>query len=595
MKWAGEVGGAKPHDTHEVLNQVPPLVRDVADDPALLEALRRELPPGEGGLGEGGLGGADSTEAGLHELGVRAGSAETQELARLANEHPPVLRTHDRYGHRIDEVEFHPAWHELMTTAVGQGLHAAPWRDGAPGAHVLRAAKFYVWTQAEGGHGCPISMTYAAVPPLRHAPDLAARFEPLLASRVYDPGLRVPDGKAGLLAGMAMTEKQGGSDVRANTTRAVPAMKGEGEGGMGRRAGGGGYLLTGHKWFCSAPMCDLFLVLAQAPEGLTCFLLPRVLPDGSRNAMRIQRLKDKLGNRSNASSEVEYDGAFAWRVGEPGRGVRTIIEMVTATRLDCVIGSAAAMRQGCVTALHHASSRRTFGLSLIAQPLMASVLADLTLESEAATALALRLAGAADRAARGDAGEAAFLRLALPAAKYWVCKRAPTVVGEALECLGGNGYVEESGLPRLYRDAPLNSIWEGSGNVTALDVLRALGRSPGSADAVLAEIDLAAGGDRRLDAAAAQLRQELKGATAAVGAGAADGSAGQYQARRLAGLIAVTLQAALLVRHAPGAVADAFCASRISLELPSAPGAPFGTLPDGLDLGPVLDRARVRA
>ncbi|HEY7016053.1 MAG TPA: acyl-CoA dehydrogenase family protein [Streptosporangiaceae bacterium] len=574
MKWAGEVGGAKAHDTHEVLNQVPPLARDVADDPALLEAVRRELPPGE----------AESCEAGLHELGVRAGSAETQELARLANEHPPVLRTHDRYGHRIDEVEFHPAWHELMTTAVSQGLHAAPWRDGAPGAHVLRAAKFYVWTQAEGGHGCPISMTYAAVPPLRHAPELAARFEPLLASRVYDPGLRVPDGKAGLLAGMAMTEKQGGSDVRANTTRAVPAMKGEGEGGMGRRAGGEGYLLTGHKWFCSAPMCDLFLVLAQAPEGLTCFLLPRVLPDGTRNAMRIQRLKDKLGNRSNASSEVEYDGAFAWRLGEPGRGVPTIIEMVTATRLDCVIGSAAAMRQGCVTALHHASGRRTFGHRLISQPLMASVLADLTLESEAATALALRLAGAADRAARGDAGEAAFLRLALPAAKYWVCKRTPMVVGEALECLGGNGYVEESGLPRLYRDAPLNSIWEGSGNVTALDVLRALGRSPGSAGAVLAEIDLAAGGDRRLDAAAAQLRQELKEAA---------GEDAQYRARRLAGLIAVTLQAALLVRHAPRAVADAFCASRVGAGSAAAgPGSPFGTLPDGLDLGPVLDRAR---
>ena len=574
MKRAGEVGGAKPHDTHEVLNQVPPLVRDVADDPALLEALRRELPPGPGGLGDGGLGGAEGAEPGLHELGVRAGSAETQELARLANEHPPVLRTHDRYGHRIDEVEFHPAWHELMTTAVSQGLHAAPWRDGAPGAHVLRAAKFYVWTQAEGGHGCPISMTYAAVPPLRHAPELAARFERLLASRVYEPGLRVPDGKAGLLAGMAMTEKQGGSDVRANTTRAVPA-------------GDDDYLLTGHKWFCSAPMCDLFLVLAQAPEGLTCFLLPRVLPDGSRNTMRIQRLKDKLGNRSNASSEVEYDGAFAWRVGEPGRGVRTIIEMVTATRLDCVIGSAAAMRQGCVTALHHASGRQTFGLSLAAQPLMASVLADLTLESEAATALALRLAGAADRAARGDAGEAAFLRLALPAAKYWVCKRTPMVVGEALECLGGNGYVEESGLPRLYRDAPLNSIWEGSGNVTALDVLRALGRSPGSADAVLAEIDLAAGGDRRLDVAAAQLRQELKEAVKG------DGEVGgQYKARRLAGLIAVTLQAALLVRHAPGAVADAFCASRVGPGPLAGPGGPFGTLPDGLDLGPVLDRAQ---
>ena len=604
MKWAGEVGGAKPHDTHEVLNQVPPLVRDVADDPALLEALRRELPPGEGGLG-----GAENTEAGLHELGVRAGSAETQELARLANEHPPVLRTHDRYGHRIDEVEFHPAWHELMTIAVGQGLHAAPWRDGAPGAHVLRAAKFYVWTQAEGGHGCPISMTYAAVPPLRHAPDLAARFyvwtqaegghgcpismtyaavpalrsepalasrfEPLLASRVYDPGLRPPDRKAGLLAGMAMTEKQGGSDVRANTTRAVPA-------------GRDGYLLTGHKWFCSAPMCDLFLVLAQAPEGLSCFLLPRVLPDGSRNSMHIQRLKDKLGNRSNASSEVEYDAAFAWPVGEPGRGVATIIEMVSATRLDCVLGSAAAIRQGCVTAMHYARTRRSFGAALACHPLMAAVLADLVLESEAATTLAMRLAGAADRSARGDPSEAALLRLALPAAKYWVCKRAPMVAAEALECLGGNGYVEESGMPRLYRDAPLNSVWEGSGNVTALDVLRALARTPGAADALLAEIALAAGGDRRLDAADARLRRELSQAAAAPAAQA------QYRARIVAALIAVTLQAALLVRYAPAAVADAFCASRIGpADQPASPGGAFGMLPEGLDLGPVLDRARV--
>ena len=574
---------AKPHVTHEVLNQVPPMIRDVADDPALLEGVRREHPSwaaGEGGAGEGSAAAAESE---LHELGVRAGSAETQELARLANEHPPVLRTHDRYGDRIDEVEFHPAWHELMTTAVGHGLHAAPWADSTPGAHVARAAKFYVWTQAEGGHGCPISMTYAAVPPLRHEPALASRFERLLASRTYDPGLRVPDGKAGLLAGMAMTEKQGGSDVRANTTRAVPA-------------GDDGYLLTGHKWFCSAPMCDLFLVLAQAPEGLTCFLLPRVLPDGTRNAMRIQRLKDKLGNRSNASSEVEYDAAFAWRVGEPGRGVATIIEMVGATRLDCVIGSAAAMRHGCVTALHHASTRRSFGLTLVSHPLMASVLADLTLESEAATTLAMRLAGAADRAASGDAGEAALLRLALPAAKYWVCKRTPMVIAEALECLGGNGYVEESGLPRLYRDAPLNSIWEGSGNVTALDVLRALARSPGSADALLAEIDFAAGGDRRLDAAAAQLRRELKEATVVSSTGAAgpgaSGAEAQYRARRLAGLIAVTLQAALLVRHAPGAVADAFCASRAGTGPLAGPGGPFGTLPDGLDLNPVLDRAR---
>jgi len=553
-----------PHVTHEVLNQVPPLAGyDVADDPALIEALRREAGPSRPG-----------GEEEVHALGRRAGSADTRELARLANEYPPVLRTHDARGHRIDEVEFHPAWHELMATAVSHGLHAAPWLDDMPGAHVARAAKFYVWTQAEAGHGCPISMTYAAVPALRHEPALASRFAPLLASRAYDPGLRAPDGKAGLLAGMAMTEKQGGSDVRANTTRAVPA-------------GGDGYLLTGHKWFCSAPMCDLFLVLAQAPEGLGCFLLPRVLPDGTRNAMRLQRLKDKLGNRSNASSEVEYDAAFAWRVGEPGRGVATIIEMVSATRLDCVTGSAAAMRQACVAALHYASVRRSFGATLASHPLMASVLADLVLESEAATALAMRLAGAADRAARGDAGEAALLRLALPAAKYWVCKRTPMATGEALECLGGNGYVEESGLPRLYRDAPLNSVWEGSGNVTALDVLRALARAPGSADVLLAETGLAAGGDRRLDAALERLGRELKEAVASAGTEA------QYRARRLAGLIAVTLQASLLVRHAPAAVADAFCASRAGFpDGPAGPAGAFGMLPDGLDLDPVLGRAR---
>jgi putative acyl-CoA dehydrogenase len=549
---------AAPHVTHEVLNQVPPLAGyDVADDPALLDALRREPGPRIGDE--------------LHELGRRAGSAQTQELARLANEHPPVLRTHDPRGNRIDEVEFHPAWHELMATAVGHGLHAAPWLDGAPGAHVARAAEFYVWAQAEAGHGCPISMTYAAVPALRHEPRLAERFGPLLASQAYDPGLRVPDGKAGLLAGMAMTEKQGGSDVRANTTRAVPA--------------GEGYQLTGHKWFCSAPMCDLFLVLAQAPEGLSCFLLPRVLPDGTRNSMRLQRLKDKLGNRSNASSEVEYDGAFAWLVGEPGRGVTTIIDMVSATRLDCVLGSAAAIRQACVTAIHYTSVRRAFGATLATQPLMVPVLADLALESQAATTLAMRLAGAADRAARGDTAELALLRLALPAAKYWVCKRTPMLVGEALECLGGNGYIEESGMPRLYRDAPLNSVWEGSGNVTALDVLRALARSPGSADALLAEIDLAADGDRRLDAAAARLRHELKEAVAA-------GTEAQYRARRLAGLVAVILQAALLVRHAPGAVADAFCASRLDpAAAGSGPAAPFGTLPDGLDLRPIVARS----
>jgi putative acyl-CoA dehydrogenase len=549
--------------THEVLNQVPPLAgHDVASDPALLAALDRE---------GGGWAGQE-----LHELGLLAGAAGTQEHARLANVCKPVLRTHDARGYRIDEVEFHPSWHQLMSTAVAHGLHATPWSDSRPGAHVARAAKFMVWTQAEAGHGCPISMTYASIPALRHAPDLAAVYEPLLTATAYDPGLRAPEGKAGLLAGMAMTEKQGGSDVRANTTRAEPA-------------GDGSYLLTGHKWFCSAPMCDLFLVLAQAPEGLTCFLLPKVRPDGSRNAMHIQRLKDKLGNTSNASSEVEYDAAVAFAVGEPGRGIATILEMVSATRLDCVLGSAAGIRQACVTAAHHARHRRVFGATLIDQPAMTEVIADLTLESEAATTLAMRLAGAADRASRGDAAEAALLRLALPAAKYWICKRAPAITAEALECLGGNGYVEESVMPRLLRDAPLNSIWEGSGNVTALDVLRALAREPGSADALLAEIDQGAA-DARVADAAASLRQALKDA-------AADPMAAQRHARRLAGQVAVALQASLLARLAPDQVAQAYLGSRLGSSAlenrPGGPGRPFGSLPDGTDLAAILDRSAV--
>jgi putative acyl-CoA dehydrogenase len=558
--------GPGRHATHEVLNQVPPLTGyDVADDAALMSALARE--------------GGDWAERELHELGWLAGDAGTQEHARLANLHKPVLRTHDTRGYRIDEVEFHPSWHQLMTTAVSHGLHAAPWADPRAGAHVARAAKFMVWTQAEAGHGCPISMTYACVPALRQAPGLAARYEPLLTTPSYDPGLRAPDGKAGLLAGMAMTEKQGGSDVRANTTTAVPA-------------GDGSYLLTGHKWFCSAPMCDLFLVLAQAPEGLTCFLLPRVLPDGSRNALYIQRLKDKLGNTSNASSEVEYDRAVAWPVGELGRGVPTIISMVSATRLDCVLGSSAAIRQATVIAANYARHRQTFGAVLADHPAMTAVVADLTLESEAATTLAIRLAGAADRAARGDAAEAALLRVALPAAKYWICKRTPMITGEALECLGGNGYVEDySPMPRLLRDSPLNSIWEGSGNVTALDVLRALTRSPDSADALIAEIDLASA-DPRAAAAGVSLRRELKEASAG-------DLAAQRNARRLAGQIALALQASLLARHAPGPVWDAFSSTRLGGDGSGAPGAgggpatPFGSLPDSLDLAPIVARSAV--
>ncbi len=537
--------------THEVLNQPPPLCGyDVADDQAMLSALRRE--------------GADWAEDDVRVLGRLAGSAPAKEQGRQANEHPPVLRTHDRFGHRIDEVDFHPAWHELMTVAVRHGLHAAPWHDRRPGAHVARAAGFYVWGAAEPGHLCPVSMTYAIVPALRNAPALAQRFEPLLAAREYDFGLRAPEVKRGLLAGMSMTEKQGGSDVRANTTQAVPA-------------GDGGYLLTGHKWFTSAPMGDLFLVLAQAPGGLSCFLLPRVRPDGTRNGMHLQRLKDKLGNRSNASAEVEYDHALAWLVGEEGRGVPTIIEMVNMTRLDCVLGAATGMRTGVTLAAHHARYRMAFGRRLAEQPLMASVLADLALESEATTVAAFRLAGATGRAARGDEQEAAFRRLALAATKYWACKRAPGHAAEALECLGGNGYVEESGMPRLYREAPLGSIWEGSGNVAALDVLRALSREPETAEAFLAELDLAAGADTRLDQAVTRLRKEL-----------ADPD--QARARRLAEAMALALQGSLLVRHAPAAVADAFVASRLAEDSASW-GHAYGTLPPGVDTPGIIARA----
>jgi putative acyl-CoA dehydrogenase len=536
--------------THEVFNQAPPLTGyDVADDPALLDGLRRE--------------GAGWAESGLHDLGRRAGSAQAQEWGRLANEHPPVLRTHDRFGNRIDEVEFHPAWHELMGVAVGSGLHAAPWADPRPGAHVARAAKFYVWGSTDEGHTCPITMTYAVVPSLRRNPGLARRYEPLLTAPVYDPGLRPPETKRGLLAGMSMTEKQGGSDVRANTTQAVPAADGS-------------YRLTGHKWFTSAPMNDLFLVLAQAPGGLSCFLLPRVLPDGTRNGMRLQRLKDKLGNKSNASAEIEYDDAVAWLIGEEGRGVPTIMEMVNLTRLDCVNAAARQMRAGVSQATFHAAHRQAFGAYLADQPLMANVLADLAVEADAAATVLMRLAGATDRAARGDEQEAAFRRIALAVTKYWVCKRVPVHAGEALECLGGNGYVEESGLPRLYREAPLQSIWEGSGNVAALDALRALARQPQAAEAFFAEVGLAAGADPRLDRAVSALQAEL-----------ADPAQAEARARRIVEQLATVLQGALLVRYGDPAVADAFTASRLAGDW----GHAFGTLPAGVDTAAIVKRA----
>ncbi|SMQ19735.1 putative acyl-CoA dehydrogenase [Streptomyces sp. Ag82_O1-12] len=537
--------------THTVTNQVPPLVGyDVfSADRALAAAVERHLEPDlrEEVLGE------------LTALGQTSGSAQVQEWGRLANENPPRLLTHDRYGNRVDEVEFHPSWHRLLGKGVSAGLTAA-W--GRPAGHLRRAAAFLVWTQVEAGNGCPLSMTHAAVPALRTDPDLAAEWEPRLTSMVYDRELRPARLKAGALFGMGMTEKQGGSDVRANTTAARPLAE------------DGTYELTGHKWFCSAPMSDGFLVLAQAPGGLTCFLVPRVLGDGTRNVFRIQRLKDKLGNRSNASSEVEFQGTWARRVGEEGRGVRTIIGMVAATRLDCVLGSAGLMRQAVAQAVHHCTYREAFGGKLVDKPLMRNVLADLALESEAATTLAMRLAAAWDD---GGEQERALLRIAVPAAKYWVTKRCPSVAVEAAECLGGNGYVEESQMPRLVRESPLNSIWEGAGNVQALDVLRALQREPGALDAYLREVGQARGADHRLDAAIKNLLTEL-----------ADLEGVEGRARRLTERLALVLQGSLLVRFAPPQVADAFCAGRLGGDA----GAAFGTLPHTLDLAAVVERAR---
>ncbi|CAM3914067.1 acyl-CoA dehydrogenase family protein [Tsukamurella strandjordii] len=540
--------------THDVFNQATPLVDyDAAQYPPLLDAVRS-------------AGATDSLEE-IHATGRRAGSAEAIEWGELANAHPPVLKTHDRFGNRVDEVTYDPAYHQLMSAAIDQGLHAAPWASDSPHAHLTRAAKFSVWTAVDAGHTCPISMTYAAVPALRHAPELAAQYEPLLSTRVYDPVLRVPSTKPGLTAGMSMTEKQGGSDVRSGTTRAVPQPDGT-------------YLLTGHKWFTSAPMSDMFLTLAQAPGGLSCVLVPRILPDGTRNQFHLQRLKDKLGNHSNASSEIEYDGAVGHLVGEEGAGVRTIVEMVNMTRLDCTIGSAALMRIGTQQAAHHAAHRQAFGAALIDQPLMRNVLADLATEAEAATTVSMWLAELTDLAQAGatmpDGSSAADLRrIALAVSKFHVCKRGPIHAAEAIECFGGNGYVEESGMPRLYREAPLLSIWEGSGNVAALDVLRAAARQPASVAALFGFLDGAAGADERLDAAVARLKAELS-----------DVDQLEFRARRVVEAAALAIQGALLVTRGEQAAADAFCATRLAADW----GGVFGTLPRGLDIGTLIDR-----
>ena len=535
--------------THEVANQVPPFedVNLFETDRPLAEALERE----------GGGAFRDRVAA----FGAEVGSAHVQALGREANRHSPELRTHDRTGRRIDEVAFHPAWHAVMRLAMAASVHNLPWREPAPGAYVARSALHHLLAEVEAGSCCPLTMTFACVPALRADKAIFAAWEPALLGTEYDPRLVPLAEKRSVTVGMAMTEKQGGSDVRANTTRAEPA------------GAPGEYRLVGHKWFCSAPMSDAFLTLAQAERGLTCFLVPRVLPDGERNAFAIQRLKDKLGNRSNASSEIEYRGTYAVRLGEEGRGVRTILEMVHHTRLDCVTGSAGLMRRALAEAVHHAAHRSSFGRRLAEQPMMQSVLADLALESEAATALGMRLARAYDEAG-ADPGARAFARIATAVAKYWVCKRAPAMIYEAMECLGGNGYVEESILPRLYREAPVNAIWEGSGNVICLDVLRAMVREPESVPALRGELALARGAHAAFDAHCAALDRDL-----------ADPADAEARARSTVERLALALQASILLRAAPE-IGAAFCAARLA-----APSFTFGALPASVPRRTLLDRA----
>jgi putative acyl-CoA dehydrogenase len=547
-------------ETHAVFNQASPLedYNPFDADRPLREALVRE--------------GAGWAEDRARELGAISGSAQTIRWGFEANERKPQLKTHDRFGHRIDEVEFDSSWHELMRIGSSHGLHAMPWREPGVGAHVARAAMFMLLMQAESGVGCPLSMTYSAIPALRQQPELAAEWEERFLSLDYDERSLPAERKSGALCGMAMTEKQGGSDVRANTTVATP-LNGGGPGAE--------YELVGHKWFCSAPMCDAFLVLAQTDSGVSCFLMPRWTPDGERNAFQIQRLKDKLGNRSNASSELEFRGAWARMVGEEGRGVPTIIEMVNHTRLDCVIGAATGYRAGVAQALNHTEHRAAFGKDLIDQPLMQNVLADLAVESEAATIAAMRLARAYDEVAAGDEDAANFRRLANAVLKYWMCKRAPSHAVECLECFGGNGYVEESGMPRLYREAPLASIWEGSGNVQCLDALRAMVKSPASVEAFFAEVMEGAGAEPKLDAYVASLRDEIPGDIETI----------ESRARIIVEKMAVALQASLLVRYGDPAVSDAFCASRLSGDWGNA----FGTLPAGTDFSSIIERHRPRA
>ncbi len=548
-------------ETHEVVNQVPARegVDEYVANVPLVEAVARW----------GSDGGAAAS--GLHGIGALVGSAAFQRDAERANTHPPVLHAFDRWGNRIDEVEYDDAYHRVIRAAVGAGAHTSAWADPGAGANVDRAAAFFLFAQVEPGHACPVSMTHAGVPTLALAASgLRDQWMPRLLSRAYEPALGGGEPKRSALLGMAMTEKQGGSDVRANTTRAEPTGVDD--------AWGREFRLTGHKWFCSAPMSDAFLVLAQAPGGLSCFFVPRVLPDGSRNVFRIQRLKDKLGNRSNASSEIELDGTSAWLVGEEGRGVATIVQMVTRTRLDCVIGTAAGMRQSVAEAAWHVRHRAAFGRLLVDQPAMTAVVADLALESEAATLTAMRLARAYDDDA--DGSEQAFRRLATAVSKYWVCKRGPGHAYEALECLGGNGYTEAFPLARRYREQPLLAIWEGSGNVIALDVLRVLAREPVAFDAFFDVVGEAAGSSAGFDLAFAEAQSVVLEVSS-------DAAGAASRARELTERLALVLQAALLVQHAPTPVADAFVRTRLEGDS----GLLYGALPPGIDTAAILARA----
>ncbi len=544
-------------DTHAVSNLSNELCNYnmYTQDTALVESVRRE--------------GGQSAEAGLAEFGALTGSADYLELGALANKFQPEFDTHDRFGNRIDLVKFHPAYHQLMKTSIEHGLHASPWTAPGPGAHVARAARTYMHTQVEAGHGCPITMTFAAVPSLRLQPELSSVWEPKITSRVYDPRNVPVEQKQGVTIGMAMTEKQGGSDVRTNSTRAFPI----GSGGPGQP-----YELVGHKYFVSAPMCDAFLVLAQAPGGLSCFLLPRWRPDGTKNPMQVLRLKKKMGNASNASSETELRGALAWMVGEEGRGVRTIIEMVSMTRFDCMIGSSAGMRMAASQALHHCAQRSAFGNVLNQQPLMQNVLADLALESEAALTLTMRMARAMDN--RSDAHEDLLVRLVTAVGKYWICKRTPNHAYEAMECIGGSGVMEDSMFPRLFRESPVNAIWEGSGNVQCLDVLRALSKTPAVLEAFFVEVGKARGANAVLDRYVANLASDFK-----------DLKDFEYRARDVVDRMAMAIQASLLVRHAPAFISDAFCHSRLE----QVGHHNYGTLPRGVDVAAIIARATPKA